>query len=96
MLDVNAVLREKKALLETLTARISAELPKEGDVAVYAILLQASLFSQVGLTVEEIAEALGLTTRSVKSRLAKYPKEHMIVDRSQKAYRYSLHWKLFL
>lgn len=96
MLDVNAVLREKKALLETLTARISAELPKEGDVAVYAILLQAGLFSQVGLTVEEIAESLELTTRSVKSRLAKYPKEHIVVDRSQKAYRYALQWKLFL
>ncbi len=96
LLDVNALLREKKALLETLSAKMASVAPKEGDFAVYSILLQAGLFSQVGLTVEEIAEALGLTTRSVKSRLAKYPKEHIVVDRSNKAYLYALHWKLFL
>ena len=53
---------------------------------VYDILLQAAVFSDVGATVAEIAEALDQTETTVYAKLKSIPEEHMIQHRSSRPY----------
>ena len=57
---------------------------------VYDILLQAAVFSDVGATVAEIAEALDQTETTVYAKLKSIPEEHMIQHRSSRPYHYML------
>ena len=62
---------------------------------VYDILLQAAVFSDVGATVAEIAEALDQTETTVYAKLKSIPEEHMIQHRSSRPYHYMLHLDAF-
>ena len=62
----------------------------KADYPIYFILLQAALFSEDGATLEEIASTLQKTSRTIDNRIKKYPEEHLVIDKSHRAYRYKL------
>ena len=68
----------------------------EIDYLIYFILLQAALFSDDGATQEEIAAAIGKSPRTVSNHIKKYPKDHIIINKENKAYRFKLNIKKLL
>ena len=55
---------------------------------IYYILLQASLFSGDGATVEQIMEATKKSRNTIETRLAQMPKEHLIKITTTRPYKY--------
>lgn len=55
---------------------------------IYYILLQASLFSGDGATVEQIMETTKKSRNTIETRLAQMPKEHLIKITSTRPYKY--------
>lgn len=65
---------------------------------VYDILLQATVFSNIGATINEIAQTLEKTESTIYSRLKKIPEEQKIVLKDTRPYHYKLNvdWLQFL
>lgn len=59
----------------------------------YKILLQTSIFFAEGITMQDMTNILQKSTNTIKSRLATIPEEHLIIDTSEKFYRYKLDLK---
>nr|DAK55191.1 MAG TPA: Fic family protein [Caudoviricetes sp.] len=77
--------------LNYLSEQISSlNIPDKTDRRIYYILLQASLFSFEGATIEEISDAINLSIRTIRHRIDKFPKNHIDINKSHKAYRYRL------
>ena len=58
--------------------------------ALYEILLQATIFSDEGLTMQDMINNLDKSINTIKNRLTTIPKNHLIVDTSEKVHRYKL------
>ena len=56
----------------------------------YQLLLQATIFSVEGITMQDMTTILKKSTNTIKSRLTAIPKNHLIVDTSEKVHRYKL------
>ena len=55
---------------------------------IYDILLQTSLFSGEGVTVEQIMETTKKSRNTIETRLTKMPEGHLIKITSTRPYRY--------
>ena len=88
---VNAILKGKRKQMLALEQKLRAyPFGDKADYPIYFILLQAALFSEDGATLEEIASTLQKTSRTIDNRIKKYPEEHLVIDKSHRAYRYKL------
>jgi len=56
----------------------------------YQLLLQATIFSVEGITMQDMTTILKKSTNTIKSRLTAIPKNHLIIDTSEKVHRYKL------
>ena len=63
---------------------------------IYYLLLQASLFSGIGITMDQLMEATHKTRVTIKSRLSKIPQAHYLVDKNEKPFHYRLNMKMLL
>lgn len=73
---------------------IQSKDPLEKDI--YFILLQASLFSGVGVTMKDLIETTQRNKITIRNRLQRIPNEYLLSDLSRKPYRYRLNMKIFL
>ena len=88
---VNAILKDKyKKLVEYEKKLHALNLARNTDFRIYDVLLQAALFSGDGATLEEIASTLQKSSRTIDNRIKSYPQEHIIINKSHRAYRYKL------
>lgn len=62
---------------------------------VYDVLLQASVFSDVGATVSEIARTLDKTETTIYAKLKHIPKAHIYQNRTSRPYHYMLRTEPF-
>ena len=88
---VNTLLTEKHQKLLNYESRLRT-LPaiSKADFPIYYVLLQASLFSDEGASLEEISIPVRKKPRTIQDRIKSYPQEHIIVNKSHRAYRYKL------
>lgn len=61
----------------------------------YQLLLQATIFSVEGITMQDMNTILKKSTNTIKSRLTSIPKNHLIIDTSEKVHRYKLNLEEF-
>lgn len=89
--DVNGILKGKHKQLLALEQKLR-EYPfgNKADFAIYYVLLQASLFSEDGATLEEIASTVQKSSRTIKNRINKFPQEHIVINKAHRAYHYKL------
>lgn len=59
-------------------------------IRIYYILLQAAIFSDIGATQKEIAATIDKSERTIGTKLRNIPKEHIIIDNSNRPYHYKL------
>ena len=93
--ETKQLLHKKIEQLERYESKLEALLNKSGIddellKGIYYILLQASLFSGEGATVEQIMETTEKSRNTIETRLAKMPKEHLIKVTAVRPYRYKL------
>ena len=90
-IHVNAILKDKYRKLVDYEKKLRArDFAGKTDYLIYDVLLQAALFSGDGATLEEIASTLQKSSRTIDTRIKSYPQEHIIIDKSHRAYRYKL------
>ncbi len=58
--------------------------------AICDILLQAATFSDIGVSIKEIRETLGISENTVYNHLKKIPEEHLQINKEIRPYRYQL------
>lgn len=89
--QVNAILKDKYKKLVDYEKKLHAlNLAGKTDFRIYCILLQAALFSDDGATLEEMAATLHKSSRTIDNRIKSYPPEHIIINKTHRAYRYKL------
>ena len=88
---VNAILAKKHQQLMDYEKRLRA-LPvvRKADFPIYCVLLQAALFSDEGASLEEISQTVRKKPRTIQDRIKACPPEHIIINKSHRAYRYML------
>lgn len=62
---------------------------------IYHILLQASLFTPLGATMQEITSTINKSRNTVLKRLEDIPTSHILKDTSEKPHRFKLNLKAF-
>ena len=87
-------LENKKAQYDTIL-RIGKEnqrlpLRNKTTLALCTLLLQATVFSDIGVSVKEIQEVLQVTENTVYTHLKKIPEEFLYIDKRMKPYRYCI------
>ena len=92
--SIERVYSELEVRMTTLNRLMSvppiSEIKNSTDKKIYYVLLQAMLFSSEGATLEEISNTVSSGKRTVRRRLEGYPKEHIVVNKQHRAYRYYL------
>lgn len=93
--ETKQLLHKKIEQLERYESKLEALLNKSGIDdellrCIYYILLQASLFSGEGATVEQIMATTEKSRNTIEARLAKMPKEHLIKVTAVRPYKYKL------
>lgn len=63
---------------------------------IYYILLQASLFLGIGVTMEDFINTTHKNKVTIRKRLDQIPADHILIDTSHKPYRYRLNMKIFM
>ena len=58
--------------------------------AICDILLQAATFSDIGVSIKEIRETLGISENTVYNHLKKIPEEYLWINKEIRPYRYQL------
>lgn len=88
---VNETLREKNEKLVDYEKRLRAfSAVSKADFPIYYVLLQAALFSEEGASLEEISIPVRKKPRTIQDRIKTYPEEHIIINKTSRAYRYKL------
>lgn len=87
---VNDLLLDKKKILKTSAKKLKSIISDDKKYRIYYILLQASLFSQEGISLEELEEVTGLKTRTLRYKISSFPPDHVLVNKSHRAHRYRL------
>lgn len=92
--DVIANLTEQLEILTTYREKIhKLQTTDLTTYALYEILLQATIFSDDGLTMQDMIDSLDKSINTIKSRLTIIPQNHLIIDTSEKIHRYKLNLK---
>ena len=87
------ILSRKMEEFRTYTPIIKKISPSSDDTTcrIIYILLQATIYSDLGATIEEIQNALGIKSRkTIQSRISAMSKEIVLIDDSMKPYRHKL------
>ena len=71
------------------------KLPDELTSEIYNVLLQATLFAPTGITMQDIIFSLDKSRNTIIKRLDSIPDEHLVIDTSEKPYRYKLNLTIF-
>ena len=88
---VNDTLKEKNQKLKDYGEKLRAlHILNEADFAIYYVLLQAALFSDEGASLEEISIPVRKKPRTIQDRIKSYPQEHIVINKTHRAYRYKL------
>ena len=56
--------------------------------SLYFILVQAALFSNVGITAQELSGYLDISPNTLRTMLKKIPQDLLITNKSEKEYHY--------
>ena len=85
-------LENKKAQYDTILRIVKENqrlpLRNKTTLALCTLLLQATVFSDIGVSVKEIQEVLQVTENTVYTHLKKIPEELLYIDKRMKPYRY--------
>lgn len=93
---VNELLLEKAKMLNTSAKQLESIVNNDKSYRIYYILLQAALFSQEGVSLEELSNVTGLQPRTLRDKISSFPSDHVIVNRSHRAHRYRLNLNILL
>ena len=85
---------DKEEVLEIIK-EIRLKLPDELTSEIYNVLLQATLFAPTGITMQDIISSLDKSRNTIIKRLDSIPDEHLVIDTSEKPYRYKLNLTIF-
>lgn len=89
--NVNQELNRRVNALIKLNAKIDTlGIHDKTNRKIYYILLQVSLFSSEGATIEEIGHVVNLQGRTIRQRIDKFPRSHVDINKHHRAYRYKL------
>lgn len=96
--DTISLLSRKKEQLKRFAAQLNEKVAGQDELTktIYYLLLQASLFSGIGITMDQLMEATHKTRVTIKSRLSKIPQAHYLVDKNKKPFHYRLNMKILL
>ncbi|WP_337602856.1 Fic family protein [Acidaminococcus timonensis] len=87
-------LENKKAQYDTILRIVKENqrlpLRNKTTLALCTLLLQATVFSDIGVSVKEIQEVLQVTENTVYTHLKKIPEEFLYIDKRMKPYRYCI------
>ena len=75
---------------EKLAQTPSLSTKNKTTAAICDILLQAAIFSDIGVSVKEIIETLNISENTVYNHLKKIPEEHLQINKEIRPYRYQL------
>ena len=75
---------------EKLTQTLSLSTKIKTTAAICDILLQAAIFSDIGVSVKEIIETLNISENTVYNHLKKIPEEYLWINKEIRPYRYQL------
>ena len=94
--DTISLLSRKKEQLKRFAAQLNKKVAGQDELTktIYYLLLQASLFSGIGITMDQLMEATHKTRVTIKSRLSKIPQSHYLVDKNEKPFHYRLNMKM--
>lgn len=93
--SVTSELEKRSRKLTELAGRPPlSTIPNPKDRMICLILLQAALFSEEGMPLSEIRDAVHLGERTIRSRIDHLPEGLVIVNKDHHAYRYSLNLKM--
>lgn len=91
---VNEILQERGKRLNTLAHHLESNYfntsKSKTDWKIYFVLLQAYFFSDDGATLEEIANTVGQSVKTVRTHIKSYPAERIMTNKTRKAHRYKL------
>lgn len=89
--DVVNYVENQKTNLDNWKDKIqSLSIKDKTTLDLYCILLQATIFSAVGISMQEMTFVLKKSINTIKTRLNAIPKEHLIIDTTEKTHRYKL------
>lgn len=92
--DVIRDLNEQQYKLTTYREKIKKlKISDLTTYALYEILLQGTIFSDEGITMQDMTSSIDKSINTIKSRLVTLPEEHLIIDTSEKVHRYMLNLK---
>ena len=94
--DTTALLIRKKDQLIKYEAKLDEMLPKDDLLRfIYEILLQASLFYGQGITIKSLMDITKKTRVPIQHRLNAIPKEHLLIQKINRANYYKLNMLMF-
>lgn len=90
--NINDVLTKKNTAYQTLLKQMHVKLKDCDQVTIrlYELLLQASLFSDGGITINEISKALKKTKQTIYSRLHQIPEDRLFISKNSRPFHYRL------
>lgn len=91
------LLFEKYELFSSLNQKLDEMLKNEDKTTkrVYNVLLQAAVFSDMGVTSQEIVQTLKLSKRTIDARIKEIPNEILLTDKTSRPYHYKLRLSFF-
>ena len=97
IIRVKAILKDKHQQLNYYSELLnnSKTIDDKTDKSLCFVLLQASLFSEDGATIYEIANTIGKNDRTVRTHLFSLPEGYLIVNTNHRAHRYMLNLNKF-
>lgn len=89
--DTLTYLRQQSQRYQDYLARINS-LPVKDKLTgeLYNLLLQAALFSPVGISMQELSGVLKKSRNTISARLDAMPKKHLVVDKEGRQHRFKL------
>lgn len=89
--DVITCLEEQLTQLRKWEDKINAlDIKDKTTYDLYKLLLQATIFSAEGITMQDMTQTLNKSTNTIKTRLSTIPQAYLLIDTSEKAHRYKL------
>lgn len=95
--DSVTILTRKRDQLAAFRDDLISLLPDADDLTkdIYYILLQASAFYGLGVTMEDLMHITGKTRVTLKSRFSKIPSSHIVINKDFRPYHYKLNLTIF-